>query len=117
MAAWHNATVRLEQTHQSLREEVQELTNELEVKNRELARQEPPGRSGTDGLARRPRGPQQPRARHALPEPAAAAGLRRSGSLDIVDKIASGFTALDVMVNDLLHFTSDRDPQIADVSA
>jgi signal transduction histidine kinase len=34
-----------------------------------------------------------------------------SGSLDILDKIEGGFTALDATVNDLLHFTSDRDPQ------
>ncbi len=42
LAAWHQATVRLEQTHETLREEVQRLTQELEVKNRELA-QEPSG--------------------------------------------------------------------------
>src|SRR5580704_9779491 len=38
LAAWHTATLRLEQTHNALREEVQQLTAELEVKNRELAR-------------------------------------------------------------------------------
>ncbi len=38
LAAWHTATLRLEQTHEALREEVQQLTDELEVKNRELAR-------------------------------------------------------------------------------
>ena len=31
-------------------------------------------------------------------------------SQDVVQKIESGFQALDVTVNDLLHFTSDRDP-------
>jgi signal transduction histidine kinase len=35
-----------------------------------------------------------------------------AGSLDVLDKITAGFTALDVMVNDLLHFTSDRDPRL-----
>jgi signal transduction histidine kinase len=30
----------------------------------------------------------------------------------ILDKVASGFTALDATVHDLLHFTSDRDPQL-----
>jgi signal transduction histidine kinase len=34
-----------------------------------------------------------------------------SGSLDVVEKIATGFTAIDATVNDLLHFTADRDPQ------
>ncbi len=36
LAAWHQATVRLEQTHETLRDEVQRLTQELEIKNREL---------------------------------------------------------------------------------
>ena len=75
--------------------------------------EEPPGRPGPDGLARGPRGAQQPRAGHALPEPACGGGwpaIRRA--LEMLDKIAAGFTALDAMVNDLLHFTSDRDPQL-----
>ena len=38
LAAWHGATLRLEQTHEALRTEVCRLTNELEIKNRELAR-------------------------------------------------------------------------------
>ena len=38
LAAWHTATLRLEQTHNALRDEVQQLTAELEIKNRELAR-------------------------------------------------------------------------------
>ena len=36
LAAWHGATLRLEQTHEALRGEVQRLTQELEIKNREL---------------------------------------------------------------------------------
>jgi C4-dicarboxylate-specific signal transduction histidine kinase len=39
LAAWHTATIQLEQTHITLCEEVQRLTDELEQKNRELARQ------------------------------------------------------------------------------
>ncbi len=38
LAAWHGATLRLEQTHAALRAEVCRLTDELEIKNRELAR-------------------------------------------------------------------------------
>src|SRR5919107_50457 len=38
LGAWQTATDRLQQTHQSLREEVMRLTDELEAKNRELAR-------------------------------------------------------------------------------
>src|SRR3954463_2570215 len=38
LAAWNSATQRLEQTHESLRNEVRRLTDELEIKNRQLAR-------------------------------------------------------------------------------
>src|SRR3972149_6124948 len=38
LTAWQEATARLEQTHKTLREEVKRLTDELEIKNRELAR-------------------------------------------------------------------------------
>jgi signal transduction histidine kinase len=34
------------------------------------------------------------------------------GNLDMLDKITAGFTALDATVNDLLHFTAERDPQL-----
>ena len=112
LAAWHNATVRLEQTHQSLREEVQELTKELEVKNRELARKNRLADLGqmASHVAHEVRN-------NLVPATLYLSLLRRrvsddSGSLDILDKIASGLTALDVMVNDLLHFTSDRDPRV-----
>ena len=38
-------------------------------------------------------------------------------SLDVVDKIAAGITALEATVSDLLHFTADREPQAANRSA
>ena len=38
LAAWHEATDRLQHTHEALRNEVSRLTDELEIKNRELAR-------------------------------------------------------------------------------
>lgn len=37
LAAWNSATVRLQETHECLRSEVRRLTDELEIKNRELA--------------------------------------------------------------------------------
>jgi two-component system sensor histidine kinase HydH len=33
------------------------------------------------------------------------------GSMDVLTKVEAGFSALNVTVNDLLQFTSDRDPQ------
>ncbi len=38
LEAWHEATDRLQQTHEVLQREVRRLSDELEVKNRELAR-------------------------------------------------------------------------------
>jgi signal transduction histidine kinase len=34
------------------------------------------------------------------------------GSLDVLDKVEAGVQSLDVTVNDLLHFTSERDPSL-----
>ena len=50
LAAWHAATVRLEQTHETLRAEVARLTDELEARIVNWPA-EPLGRLGTDGLA------------------------------------------------------------------
>jgi len=113
LAAWHTATLRLEQTHHALRDEVQQLTAELEVKNRELARKNRLADLGqmASHVAHEVRN-------NLVPVTLYLSMLRRrvSGdaeSLDMVEKIGGGFRAMDVMVNDLLHFTSDRDPQMA----
>jgi len=113
LAAWHTATLRLEQTHNALRDEVRQLTAELEVKNRELARKNRLADLGqmASHVAHEVRN-------NLVPVTLYLSMLRRrvSGdweSLDMVEKIGAGFRAMDVMVNDLLHFTSDRDPQLA----
>jgi len=112
LSAWHTATLRLEQTHQTLREEVRRLTDELEVKNRELARE-----NRLADLGRMASHVAHEVRNNLVPVTLYLSLLRRricddQGSLDVLDKIAAGFTALDVTVNDLLHFTSDRDPQL-----
>ena len=113
LAAWHDATLRLEQTHEALRGEVRRLTDELEVKNRELARKNRLADLGqmASHVAHEVRN-------NLVPVSLYLSLLRRrlsddSGSLDMLDKIEAGFTALDATVNDLLHFTADRDPQLA----
>jgi signal transduction histidine kinase len=113
LAAWHTATLRLEQTHNALRDEVQQLTAELEVKNRELARKNRLADLGqmASHVAHEVRN-------NLVPVTLYLSMLRRrlSGdgeSLDMLEKVSSGFRAMDVMVNDLLHFTSDRDPQFS----
>jgi signal transduction histidine kinase len=115
LAAWHTATLRLEQTHDALRDEVRQLTAELEVKNRELARKNRLADLGqmASHVAHEVRN-------NLVPVTLYLSMLRRrvSGdaeSLDMLEKIVNGFRAMDVMVNDLLHFTSDRDPQLADL--
>jgi signal transduction histidine kinase len=111
LAAWHGATVRLEQTHEALRAEVCRLSDELEAKNRELARKNRLADLGqiATHIAHEVRN-------NMVPVTLYLSLLRRrlaedSGSLDILAKIESGFVSLDATVNDLLNFTSDRDPQ------
>lgn len=111
LAAWQAATVRLEQTHETLRAEVHRLTNELEVKNRELARKNRLADLGQMAahVAHEVRNT-------LVPVSLYLSLLRRRlaenpSAMEVLDKVAAGFSALDVTVSDLLHFTSDRDPQ------
>jgi signal transduction histidine kinase len=111
LAAWHDATLRLEQTHEALRAEVCRLTDELEVKNRELARKNRLADLGqmASHIAHEVRN-------NLVPLTLYLSLLRRRiqddpGSIEVLDKIEAGFSELDVTVNDLLHFTQDRDPQ------
>jgi signal transduction histidine kinase len=115
LAAWQGATRRLEQTHEALRAEVARLTNELQIKNRELARKNRLADLGqiASHVAHEVRN-------NLVPVSLYTGLLRRRlsddrGSLDVVDKIESGLTALDVTVHDLLNFTADREPQLAPV--
>ncbi|MDZ7617869.1 MAG: HAMP domain-containing sensor histidine kinase, partial [Patescibacteria group bacterium] len=112
LAAWHHATVRLERTHEVLREEVHRLTNELEVKNRELARKNRLADLGqmASHVAHEVRN-------HLVPVTLYLSLLRRrvsadGGAVDIADRIATAFTALDAMVHDLLNFTADQEPRL-----
>ena len=113
LAAWQGATLRLEQTHEALRGEVRRLTCELEIKNRELARKNRLADLGqmASHIAHEVRN-------NLVPVSLYLSLLRRrvsddQGSVDIVCKVESGVTALDATVNDLLHFTAERDPHCA----
>lgn len=112
LAAWHGATLRLEQTHAALRAEVCRLTDELEIKNRELARKNRLADLGqmASHIAHEVRN-------NLVPVSLYMSLLRRRiagdpESQDVLDKINSGLLSLDSTVNDLLHFTSDRDPHL-----
>ncbi len=111
LAAWHQATVRLERTHEILREEVHRLTNELEVKNRELAR-----KNRLADLGRMASHVAHEVRNHMVPVTLYLSLLRRRvsddrGAVDIADKIAGAFTALDATMHDLLNFSSDQEPR------
>src|SRR5262245_43669164 len=109
--AWNEATDRLQRTHESLRAEVRRLTDELEGKNQELARQNRRADLGqmASHVAHEVRN-------SLVPMKLYLSLLRRRisddpGSLEVLDKVTSGFTALEATVGDLLHFSSDRQPQ------
>lgn len=110
LEAWHEATDRLQRTHESLRAEVRRLSNELEFKNRELARK---NRLTDLGLM----------ASHVahevrnslVPITLYLSLLRRrldsdAVGLDALTKMEAGLTALEATVSDLLQFTAHRDP-------
>jgi signal transduction histidine kinase len=109
--AWQTATDRLSGTHELLRGEIARLTRELEIKNRELARKNRLADLGqmASHVAHEVRNGLMPLTlylgllkRRLVGDPAA---------LELVGKLDAGFGALQSTVNDLLHFTSDREPQ------
>ena len=110
LAAWNNATERLQHTHEALRAEVRRLTDELEIKNRELARKNRLADLGQIAahVAHEVRN-------NLVPVALYLSLLRRRlsddlATLDVLTKVEAGFTALDATVNDLLHFAVDREP-------
>jgi signal transduction histidine kinase len=109
--AWQAATVSLEQTHRALSDEVKRLTDELEIKNRELARKNRLADLGqmASHVAHEVRNNLVPVALYLSLLKRRVA--REPESLELVGKIETGMTSLDSMVNDLLHFTIDREPK------
>jgi signal transduction histidine kinase len=111
LAAWTEATDRLQKTHETLQAEVSRLTDELELKNRELARKNRLADLGqmASHIAHEVRN-------GLVPMKLYLSLLRRRidvdpGSRDIVDKVLSGVTAMEATVSDLLHFSADRAAQ------
>jgi signal transduction histidine kinase len=108
--AWQMATDRLQKTHETLRDEVRRLTDELEVKNRELARQNRLADLGQMAAH------VAHEVRNSLAPVTLYLSLLRRNiasdplSADLLKKIDSCFQALEVTVTDLLQFTADRTP-------
>ena len=119
LALWQTATDRLQKTHETLREEVRRLSDELEIKNRELARQNRLADLGQMAahVAHEVRNSLAPVTLYMSLLRRRVAG--DAASLDVMQKIEACFQALEVTVTDLLNFTSDRDPvrQVVDVAA
>ncbi len=110
LAAWNEATLRLQETHEVLQAEVSRLNDELAEKNRELARKNRLADLGhmAAHVAHEVRN-------SLVPVTLYMSLLKRrladdTESRDILTKVEAGFTALDTTVNDLLNFTSDRAP-------
>lgn len=110
LAAWHDATIRLEETHELLQGEVRRLNLELEAKNKQLALQNRLADLGrmASHVAHEVRNSLVP---VALYMDLLKRRLADAESMDILTKIEAGFIALDVTVNDLLNFTSHREPR------
>lgn len=111
LCAWNEATDRLQKTHETLRAEVRRLTDELEAKNRELAR-----RSRLADLGQMASHVAHEVRNSLVPMKLYLSLLRRRSSdpvamADLLDKFSSGFLALEATVNDLLNFSTERDPQ------
>jgi signal transduction histidine kinase len=110
LLAWQQATDRLQQTQETLRVELCRLSNELERKNAELARKNRLADLGQMAahVAHEVRNCMLPLKLYmGLLERHVPA---QESSRDLFRKFNSGFTALETIVNDLLHFTAERNP-------
>lgn len=110
LEAWNAATERLRRTHEALRGEVRRLTDELEVKNRELARKNRLIDLGqmASHVAHEVRNGLAPLTLYT-----SLLRRRLSGDAEIqsiLDKVEASFTGVESMVTDLLGFASDRAP-------
>lgn len=115
---WQSTTARLEQTHLTLQAEVRRLTAELEEKNRQLAKKNRLADLGqmAGHVAHEVRN-------HLVPLTLYLSLLRRQQTgetrtpsssltgLQLLDKIDVNLTAMRTMVQDLLNFTANRQPQ------
>lgn len=109
--AWNVATLRLEQTHAALHAEVSRLSDELETKNRELAR-----KNRLADLGQMASHVAHEVKNNLVPVTLNLSLLRRRLSDDeralaVLSQVEAGFQSLDATVNDLLSFTAHRQPQ------
>src|SRR5262245_6141706 len=106
LAAWNEATDRLQRTHEALQAEVRRLSDELEVKNRELAR-----RNRLADLGQMASHVAHEVRNGLVPLKLYLSLLKRrvrddANSSEIVGNVEAGFSALEVIVSDLLNFSA-----------
>ncbi len=111
LAAWYEATVKLERTHRLLQAEVRRLSEELAAKNRQLQR-----KTRLEDLGRMASHVAHEVRNSLVPLTLYVSLLRRHTAQDaacqeLLDKMQGALTGLDAMVQDLLHFAADRRPQ------
>lgn len=111
LEAWQSATDRLQRTHETLRTEVRRLTDELEAKNRELARRNRLADLGqmASHVAHEVRNGIVPLKLYLGLLGRQVTG--RAALETLIDRLASGFSNLESTVDDLLTFASDREAQ------
>jgi len=116
LEAWNTATERLRRTHETLREQVRRLSDELHVKNVELARKNRLADLGqiASHVAHEVRNSLMPMTLYTGLLRRRVAGDAESAR--IVQHIESGLQSLDATVGDLLQFTSQREPRASEVS-
>lgn len=111
LGAWDTATRRLEQTHAALHGEVARLSDELELKNRELAR-----KNRLADLGQMASHVAHEVKNNLVPVTLNLSLLRRrlagdDAALETLSQVEAGFQSLNATVNDLLSFTAHRQPQ------
>lgn len=116
LAAWGEATQKLQRTHELLRNEVRRLTRELETKNRELARKNRLADLGqmASHVAHEVRN-------CLVPITLYLSALRRRVADDpmatqLLQKLESAFGTLETTVSDLLQLASSPQPNLQPVA-
>lgn len=115
---WQNATDRLQETHLTLQREISRLSDELEEKNRQLARKDRLADLGQMAahVAHEVRNNLVPMTlymnllKRLLGQRSVSSDPEQDRALELLGKIESGFDSMRTMVGDLLNFTSDRQP-------
>lgn len=116
---WQSATDRLHQTHLTLQQEIRRLSDELEEKNRQLARKDRLADLGQMAahVAHEVRNNLVPMTlymsllKRQLSQQSVSSHPAQDKSIELLGKIESGFESMKLMVGDLLNFTTDRQPE------